>query len=178
MSHAFLGILMVVMVMSIMGAVIMMKCDCKNVNTKLIMLVMTEPAWNKWITALCNLIRPTLVAGKSIAYFLSNDDDVDGSDVDYAVRRHVHDLARLWSWCWCDDGDIYDSDEFGVGRRCVPGLECFLLCCKTCNRAIVSLGLCIGFKRKILHLHSVDLWIYYVDGCNLTLIILGKTWFY
>ena len=40
----------------------------------------------------------------------------------------------------------------------------------------LCLWVCVlASNEKILHLHSVDLWIYYVDGCNLTSIILGKT---
>ena len=40
----------------------------------------------------------------------------------------------------------------------------------------LCLWICVlASNETILHLHSVDLWIYYVDGCNLTLIILGKT---
>ena len=40
----------------------------------------------------------------------------------------------------------------------------------------LCLWVCVlASNENILHLHSVDLWMDYVDGCNLTLIILDKT---
>ena len=40
----------------------------------------------------------------------------------------------------------------------------------------LCLWVCVlASNEKILHLYSVDLWMDYVDGNNLTLIILDKT---
>ena len=75
--------------------------------------------------------------------------EIDNQCIDPMNNNKDCRVGQLTRWR-CDDGDIYHSDEYDVGgRRSVPRLE--------------------------LHLHSVDLWMDYVDGCNLTLIILGKT---
>ena len=43
-------------------------------------------------------------------------------------------------------------------------------------REQLCLWVCVlASNEKILHLYSVDLWMDYVDGNNLTLIILDKT---
>ena len=42
--------------------------------------------------------HPTDIGSRQVHHLVfvcNGDDDVDGSDVDYAGRRHVHDLTRL-----------------------------------------------------------------------------------